>query len=280
VLPTKASSLQDHSSFATGSKDGSAGARDRSAVYYPCLPTLRQRLQLVFLDHRGSPHRGPVDTAEFALDKLIDDVRSPPPARAGPVVVVGHSGHGLLALVRQGHPASVSGVVMIGIGPDLSPASTEAAERSWNESVSPERRAALGESLRRLPDTDLAKLPPAEQFVRGYVRNGPRIWFDPRFDASALFAGVEMNTDMYRYVWGQVFRDIDITRDLAALDCPVFLALGRYDFIVAPPSSWDRLRPHFRDLTVRIFERSGHTPQYEEPELFDAELLRWLDRPR
>lgn len=256
-----------------------------SAVYYPRVfsRNLREHLQLVFLDHRGfavSP--GPVDTAEFALDKLLDDVeRARRQLALGPVVVVGHSGHGLLALeYAKRHPASVSGVVMIGIGPDLSPTSAEAAERSWNESVSPERKAALGESLRRLPDTDLAKLPPAEQFVRGYVRNGARIWFDPRFDASALFAGVEMNMDMYRHVWGHVFRDIDITRDLAALDRPVFLALGRYDFIVAPPSSWDRLRPHFRDLTVRVFERSGHTPQYEEPELFDAELLRWLDRPR
>jgi hypothetical protein len=26
----------------------------------------------------------------------------------------------------------------------------------------------------------------------------------------------------------------------------------------------------------RVFGRSGHTPQYEEPELFDAELLNWM----
>jgi proline iminopeptidase len=57
----------------------------------------------------------------------------------------------------------------------------------------------------------------------------------------------------------------------------VFLALGRYDFVVARPSSWDRIRAKFRNLTVRVFERSGHTPPYEEPELFDAELLRWIE---
>jgi hypothetical protein len=32
--------------------------------------------------------------------------------------------------------------------------------------------------------------------------------------------------------------------------------------------------PH--DLTIRVFERSGHTPQYEETAFFDAELLRWM----
>ena len=66
---------------------------------------------------------------------------------------------------------------------------------------------------------------------------------------------------------------------LAGLERPVWLGLGRYDFLVAPPSSWDRVRPHLRDLTVRVFERSGHTPQYEEAERFDAELLAWLAGP-
>jgi proline iminopeptidase len=56
----------------------------------------------------------------------------------------------------------------------------------------------------------------------------------------------------------------------------MLLALGRYDYLVAPPSSWDAVRPKFRDLTVRVFERTGHTPQYEESALFDAELLGWL----
>lgn len=27
---------------------------------------------------------------------------------------------------------------------------------------------------------------------------------------------------------------------------------------------------------MRVFERSGHTPPYKEPGLFDAELLRWM----
>ena len=27
---------------------------------------------------------------------------------------------------------------------------------------------------------------------------------------------------------------------------------------------------------MRIFEHSGHSPQYEEPELFDEQLLQWL----
>ena len=42
------------------------------------------------------------------------------------------------------------------------------------------------------------------------------------------------------------------------------------------PSFWDPFRPKFHDLTVRVFERSGHWPHYEEAALFDGELLGWM----
>jgi proline iminopeptidase len=256
-----------------------------SSLYYPRVFSrdLRKHLRLVFLDHRGfTASPGPVDRSQFALDVLIDDVeRARQQLGLDRVVVIGHSGHAYMALeYAKKHREHVSHVVLIGISPDLSAASREEAERYWNESVWPERKAALQENVRALPDAELAKLSGRELFVRGYVRDGPRSWFDPRFDSTPLWKGVEVNMDMFDYVWGEVFRDIDITRGLESLDRPVLLALGRYDFLVAPPSSWDRVRPKFRDLTVRVFERSGHTPQHDEAALFDAELLRWIAEHR
>jgi hypothetical protein len=32
----------------------------------------------------------------------------------------------------------------------------------------------------------------------------------------------------------------------------------------------------FKNLTVRLFDRSGHTPQFEEPQSFDEELVNWI----
>lgn len=75
-------------------------------------------------------------------------------------------------------------------------------------------------------------------------------------------------------------RDLDVTQGLKDFHLPVFLALGRSDYIIAPAGSWDPIRPHFQNLTVRIFERSGHSPQFEEMDLFDAELIRWLKETR
>lgn len=254
-----------------------------SAKYYPRVfsQALRKQLRLVFLDHRGfAPSPGHVDTTEFALERLVDDIeRARQELRLGRIAVIGHSGHALMALeYAKKYPFNVSHVIMLAMAPNLSPAIVEAAERYWQESVSPQRKAAMEDNLRRLPDAELAKLPPGEAFIRSYVRNGPRIWYNPRFDSSSLWAGVEINMEMFGHVWGRVFRDIDITQNLAALDRPVFLALGRYDFLAGPPSSWDPIRPQFRNLTVRVFEQSGHNPQIEEPDLFDDELLRWIQR--
>lgn len=252
-----------------------------SAIYYPRVfsKNLRRHLRLVFLDHRGfAPSPGRVDTSEFELDMLLDDIeRARRQLGLGRIAIIGHSGHALMALeYAKKYPANVSHVVMIGITPSLSLANRAAAERYWQEFASPERKALMDEKLRRLPDEKVAQLPLGEQLNRRYIRDAPRIWYSARFDATPLFEDVEFNPDMYNYVWGQVFRDIDITRGLEKFDRPVFLALGRYDFLLAPPSVWDSLKPKFRNLTVRVFEQSGHTPQYEEADRFDAELLRWM----
>lgn len=254
-----------------------------SALYYSRAfsANLRKHLRLVFVDHRGfAASPGPRDTTAFALDTLIDDMERVRKAlNLGQIAVVGHSGHAYMALeYAKKYPANVSHVVMIGIAPDLSAASTAAIEENWQATASAERKTVMEENMRRLPDEKIAGLPvsPGQRFIQTYIRNGPKAWYDPRFDSTPLWAGVEINMDMFNHVWGQIFRDIDVTRGLRTFDRPVFLALGRYDFLVAPPSKWDPLRPLFKDLTIRIFEHSGHTPQYEEASLFDEELLRWM----
>ncbi len=247
-----------------------------SSIYYPRVfsQELRQRLRMVFLDHRAfAPVASAGDFPVSGLMDILDDVeRARQQLALNSVVVIGHSGHALMALeYAKKYPRHVSHVVMIGIVPNLGPENMAAANQYWRESVDPERKALQAENLRQWPDER-----PDQAFIPWYIHNGPKIWFDPRFDATPLWEGVEFDMAIFNRVWGSEFRDIDITKGLETFDRPVFLALGRYDFIAAPPASWDPIRPKFRDLTVRVFERSGHTPQFEEPELFDRELLHWL----
>lgn len=254
-----------------------------SARYYrrAFSQNLRNHLRLVFMDHRGfAPSPGPVDTSEFELEKLADDVeRLRQELGLGRVAVIGHSGHAYMALeYAKKYPERTSHVVMIGISPNLSQAIAELADKSYHALADPDRLAAEQQNMRSLSNEELAALPPDQAFVRGYIRNAARTWYDPRFDCTFLWEGVTPNMDMFRYVWGKLFAEIDISQGLEQFDRPVLLALGRYDFIVAPPSSWDAVKSKFKNLTIRIFEKSGHTPQFEDPELFDREFLNWMNR--
>jgi proline iminopeptidase len=254
-----------------------------SAVYYRRVfsAALRQSLQLVFLDHRGfAPVRADVPVSEYALALVLDDIER---ARAhlglGKVVIIGHSGHGYMALeYAKRYPQHVSHVVMIATGPSHSAEHMQALERHWQESVCPERKERLAHDLALLPAEIEAA--PERRFVTYCVRMGARSWYDHTFDATPLWEGVHVNMPAFDHLWGEVFRDIDIRQGLDRLDVPVLLALGRHDYLVAPYAAWDPYRHSFLDLTVRVFEKSGHTPQFEESGLFDAELLRWLSEHR
>jgi proline iminopeptidase len=199
----------------------------------------------------------------------------------GEVVIIGHSGHALMALeYAKKYPDSVSHVVMIGIAPDLSAKNSAKADNYWETTASAERKAALEHNWEGVPEEAPAESYPGQNFVKTYVRNGPRAWYDQDFDSTPLWENEDVNMDMFNHVWGTLLAELDITQGLEAFDRPVFLALGKYDFLVAPPSSWGSIKPGFNNLTTRVFEKSGHTPQYEQAELFDSELLGWMRETR
>jgi proline iminopeptidase len=87
---------------------------------------------------------------------------------------------------------------------------------------------------------------------------------------------VYTNLPILDHLWGVLFRDIDITAGLERLTSPVLVLLGRHDYLMGPPQLWERVRPAFRHLTLRVLEQSGHTPQLEAPAQFDHDLLEWL----
>ncbi len=254
-----------------------------SAVYYPWTfsERLRQSLRLFFVDHRGFAHSSQeMAPDDYSLDVVLDDIDL---ARRhfglDRVVIIGHSGHGFMALeYAKRYPRHVSHVVLIGMAPNHSEALDAARERHWQEAVCPERKAKQEQDLALLPGEIAAA--PDRRFITFCIRLGARSWYDHSFDATGLWQGVHVNMPVFDHLWGEAFRDIDIAKGLERLDRPVLLALGRFDYLVAPAFTWEPYRSSFRDLTMRIFDRSSHTPQWEESDLFDAELLQWLSSRR
>jgi proline iminopeptidase len=251
------------------------------SVYYPRIfsENLRKHLRLVFADMRAFAPSPSIEVPlTFDLNLLLDDVECiRQKLKLDKVIIIGHSGNAFLALeYAKKYPEHVSHIVMIGTAPDFSDSTKKAADQYWQETASTDRKAAFQRSFEQCPDSQYEQIPLNQRFIWNYIRHTARLWYDFKFDATPLWQGVHMNMPIFDYVWGTLFRDINIAKGLDALDKPVFLALGRYDFIVAPPDSWNPLRSKFKDLSICIFEKSGHSPFYEEAALFDAKLLDWI----
>ncbi|HBE41801.1 MAG TPA: hypothetical protein DDW27_11470 [Bacteroidales bacterium] len=56
---------------------------------------------------------------------------------------------------------------------------------------------------------------------------------------------------------------------------PVFIANGKYDFW-AVPTLWPPVVSKLGNFSNNIFEKSSHWAMFEEQELFDSKLLKWI----
>jgi len=251
-----------------------------SAVYYPRIfsPGIKKHLQLIHVDHRGfvPPPAEGLDDSVFDLDVIIEDfekVRAH--LKLEDLIVMGHSGHAFMALeYAKKYPEYVTGVVMIGVTPDYSQATHKAADNFFEQVASPERKKAFEKGMANLKDMIAAD--PEKRFVSFCLAAAAKSWFDHDFHAAPLWEDLYTNMQAIDHIWGVVFRDIDIMEGLEELDKPVLLMLGKYDFLTGPTELWDDVKDHFKNITIKIFEKSAHCPMYEEAELFDKELLNWV----
>lgn len=249
-----------------------------SSVFYPKVfsQELRNVFQLVFIDHRGfsTPDNEATET-HFGMDEAMADINSiRMELGLEKVIVMGHSAHGYLALeYARRFPENVSHVVVIATGPSHG-SHMELAERHWQESVCPQRKIKYEKDMSLLME-DIQK-DPENRFIHFCKRMSARSWYDPTFDSSELWKDVKVHMPAIDHLFGKVFVNIDIKSIVSEISQPALMLLGRFDFQVAPHWSWDPYRPLIKDLTLRIFDRSSHYPQFEESELFDKELQRWL----
>ena len=53
--------------------------------------------------------------------------------------------------------------------------------------------------------------------------------------------------------------------------------MGKHDYMV-PNIQWDTEIEKLPKLSYQLFEKSGHTPQLEEPDEFDKKLIQWIKK--
>ncbi|MBC6492997.1 alpha/beta fold hydrolase [Flavihumibacter stibioxidans] len=250
-----------------------------SMLYYSrtFAAELKEKFRFIFIDHRGfvPPPRPEPGLEAYGLDRILDDIETiRRKLQLQDFIILGHSGHAFMALeYAKKYPGNVKGVVLVAVSPSYSTENHALADLFFDTLANADRKKKLSESMASLPA--MIEADPDHRFVSYCLAAGPKSWMDADFDASPLWEGIYTNMPMIDFMWGIVFRDIDITENLDRFDKPVLLILGKYDFLTGPPELWEGPSKKFKELTIEIFENSAHCPQYEESKLFEQVLLEW-----
>jgi proline iminopeptidase len=236
---------------------------------------------MAFTDLRHfAPSDPAFDLRRITFDTYADDIDRVRAALGFErFVIAGHSKHGNIALeYAKRFPGRVSHVVLIGSPPCGLQEVVKARADFWESHASEARKTALRLRWDALSPACLAALSPAEAEIARYVADGPKYWYDPNYDASPLWQGMHINAGVLDKLHG-LFQGYELSWNLTDLQSPVLVVTGHYDFAV-PHVLWDEQLPRLENVTYQLFERSGHTPQLEEQELFDNILLGWLQDHR
>jgi len=241
---------------------------------------LRKNLQLIFTDLSG----GYSDTRsidEMTFDSVMDDIDGiRRELNLDRIAMVGHSAHVLLTLeYARRYPDNLSHCILMGLGPKWWQLDDcrKIMDDYWDEFASDERKEVYSRNRMELTEEMLSSVSPGEAFILSYLASTPKYWYDYDFDRSHLFDDLKLNREVMDRLFEVVLKDYDATSYLSEIECPVFIAMGRYDF-VCPPPLWDGEKEKLQDCTYYLFERSGHHPQLEEQSLFDERLIDWIKK--
>ncbi|KAA6449018.1 alpha/beta fold hydrolase [Bacillus atrophaeus] len=251
-----------------------------SAVYYPRLfsADIKQKYKWIFIDHRGfaKPART-LQPEDQRLDHVLKDIETMRQAlQLEDFVIMGHSGHAFMAAeYARTYPEHVRKVVLLNTAPDNSENRQRESEAFFENTASPERKSRYEKEITKLAG-DIEK-DPERRFVHMCIRSAAKNFYNDRSDAAALWDGVSANMPIMDYLWGKAFAELHLIQMLADVQVPVFIGLGRYDYVVAPVSLWDAVDHSYPHVKKVVFEKSGHNPMLEEPQAFEQSLADWIE---
>jgi proline iminopeptidase len=237
---------------------------------YECMTAaLGDEFRVAYVDLRGSGRSTGAPT-DLTFDVLADDLEAVRlDLEVARVAVLGHSVLGILALeYARRRPESVSHAIVAGTPPR--------GDMSWlAERAAAFFEADASEDRKGVVRANTAALPPGASPMEIALAQTPKRFFDPRFDAAPLFADRSRDPRLLTHVIGGLVPGWDAARDLASLETPIFIAHGRYDYVV-PWTLWQGVAKSLPSATLHIFGQSGHHPFFEEPVRFAAALTAWM----
>jgi proline iminopeptidase len=251
-----------------------------SSVYYPKTfsQDLRRHLRMYFVDMKWfAADYVPENLDSVSIPTIVEDVEAiRRELGLEQPMIIGHSIHGTIAMeyVKK-YADRVSSLVVIGSPSQFGNTTfAQKADALW-ETASAERKEIQTQNWGRI--TELDRLSGKEATAAAYNRSSPQYWYDPHYDANWLWDGMTVHTAVTNHLFNQVFAGYDMFAQAPEIPVPVFVAMGKYDYVI-PYTLWETSYANMPDYTLVLFDKSGHTPQLEEWERFDEELLNWIKK--
>jgi len=226
--------------------------------------------RIVTFDARGSGSSaddGPFSHEQWVAD--IEEIRRR--FGLGDVVLAGGSYGGFLAMeYTLAHPDRVRALVL----------RDTAADTSYDH-LAVERARAFKTvpidpwAIERIGTGKFADNAEFERYWRAILP-----LYDHHYDPEAVerkAASTQYHYATHNYAFDVNMPQYDLTGRLGEIQCPVLVTVGRHDWRTPVPAS-ETIADGVADGRLVVFENSGHSPQLEEPELFQATVREFLDK--
>jgi pimeloyl-ACP methyl ester carboxylesterase len=230
------------------------GYSDSSFSWSRVLPLLDPALHLVAPDQRG--HGRSSRAAAYPLDDLAADVLALMDALGlARAVLVGHSmGSFVAQRAALAAPARVAGLGLVGSGHRI------ATFAGIDE---------LAAAVRALPD------PVPVDFIRGFQESSVHVPVPAAFMDAVVAESARLDAATWRGVMAGMLAT-PAASGLGALGIPTWLAWGDHDTL-APRSEREALARLVGRHERTDYADTGHTPQWERPEMFARDLEGFVE---
>ncbi len=229
--------------------------------FKPGFSPLAERMQLVYLDHRGQGRSAKGDPARYTLDENVEDLEAlRRHLGLGPVVSIGTSYGGMVAMAHAArYPASVSHLVLV----------VTAAHAGFNaraQQIVAERGTPEQQRVCRMLWE--GELDTVEKLKHFYAVMGP-LYSTTHDEARARDGRArtlhEPEALNRAFRPGGFLRSFDLRPELSNITARTLILAGAHDWI-CPPEFSEEIHRLIPGSDLRIFRNSSHSIRADEPD--------------
>ena len=249
-----------------------------SAHYLGNLGGLDERLELIFLDPRGTGGSDrPENARAYSIDDYVDDLEElRRHLGLERLNLLGHSHGGVVAMAWAArHPEQVERLVLASTLARWSPEQQEAME-TWIASCADE--PWYGDAKAALEEEQAGGFGSDEEMAELAFREFPFYFHHYGKEERAYLDGLRAdpaNADPLRVFNEVIFETFDLRPELERITAPTLVITGADDFITGPPSAAE-IEQGLSDVTKVLIPDCGHYTFVEAPEAFREAVVSFL----